>query len=81
MDESKERQLAWINSNPLRKWRTTNKKTLSEVAPSLKLGYHRVHEIETGKGLPSKYQFQLLTALIHIDAKAAWSRWLKKRPT
>jgi DNA-binding XRE family transcriptional regulator len=76
-----ERQKAWIEDNPLRKFRRTAGATFMLVASALEVSTFTIQNWESGAAEPSAEAMAKIGALLSDDnICATWSEWLGRKP-
>lgn len=71
----------WLDSNPLRQWRTNNKLYLKDVGAALGVGYHTIFRWENGMSMPNKDQFDALSKLTKKEnLQIEFQKWKENRP-
>lgn len=78
---SRNRYEAWIEANPLRKWRKEQKLAIMAVAGMLSVGFSTVQTWETGAHWPKPDSFEKIGRLLEDDnIEETWKAWLDKKP-
>lgn len=80
----KQQRNEWIETNPLRKWRTSKSVGLSmhDVASTLGVAPTTVQLWEYGTNAPAGDNVDRLVALTGDETlPARWTRWLSRRPS
>jgi len=72
---------AWLEQNPLRKFRKKNKLGLMEIAGLLGVGVSTVQTWEKGVTVPKSEKFKMLANLLNApDIEETWFKWLENKP-
>lgn len=73
---------AWINENPLRKWRLEQKLSIMAVASMLGAGMSTIQTWESGAHWPNPESFDKIGSLIgDEEIEVNWKAWTDNRPT
>lgn len=81
--DEKEARRAWVQRNPLRRWREANDYTMADAAGKMGVAFTSVQLWETGGRLPSDDGIDRIAALMSEPAdkvRAAFQRWHKRQP-
>ena len=72
---------AWIEKNPLRKWRKSKGLSLMDTCATLECGISTVQAWEAGARIPTDEWFaKLASATNGATPAAGWKRWYNRRP-
>jgi transcriptional regulator with XRE-family HTH domain len=70
----------WVNDNPLRAWRVSQKLTILEAAELLGVGMSMVQMYERGVHTPGPSRADSFAKLLGADWRTRWDKWLADRP-
>lgn len=73
---------AWVDSNPLRRWRKSHQPPISIMEASARVGVSMTAVVlwEKGSATPGEINMAALTALIGKNAPADWDAWTASKP-
>jgi predicted transcriptional regulator len=78
---SRNKYAAWINANPLRKWRLEQGLSMMAVASILGAGMSTVQTWETGAHWPKPDSFAKIGGLIGDEnIEESWKKWMDDQP-
>lgn len=81
MTDFKKAKNKWINKNPLRKFRTENNLTQSDVANHIGTSLTTVQFWEQGTNIPDKDNMNKLSKLLNEpELERRWVSWYNTRP-
>lgn len=82
IENEKIKRNQWVEENPLRQWRKKKAVTLAFLGSMIEVGYHTVHDWETGAGMPNDNQLLLLSKIMNFkNLKKELQEWKKRKPT
>jgi transcriptional regulator with XRE-family HTH domain len=72
---------AWVEQNPLRRWRQLHHYSVRDVAVLLHVGAVTVHHWEYGTAIPTPDHLRAISALLGDPTlPTQWQAWLAARP-
>lgn len=81
--DTKAARTAWIERNPLRRWRHRNEFSLMDAAAILQVGFTTVQLWESGAREPGDDNMEKIAVQLQTDAdrvRRSWRRWRAQQP-
>lgn len=81
MDDYRTAVKSWLQANPLRQWRVSNKYTLRDIGAAIGTGYHTIYRWESGMAFPGEKQFEALSELTESkNLQKEFREWKQQQP-
>ncbi len=73
---------AWMEENPLRKFRSKNKLSIMKAASLIGVGMSTIQTWECGAHLPKPESFEAMANVTGIEnIEQLWMEWLNRKPS